>query len=446
MTLLDYLNTLRRYALLIFALVVLCGGGAYLLSTTRPDVYQASATVLVSADRAGSASDLVQGSTYVEQLVSSYAVMVRSEVVLQPVIDELGLDTTPKALAGSLTAETPVNTVLIDIHARRWDPAEARILADAVADQLAVAVSKVSPSIDDEPAVRVTTIQSATLPRFAIAPSPRRWAVGGGLVGLLLGIGLALLLRVFGGRVRDASDVASVASTPTLGEVVEAPRRLTLPAAVLRAPRSAESESLRRVAANMHYLGVDGGMRSFLVTSASPGEGKSSIAAAMALILAETSDRVLLVDADLRSPSLHALTGLEPDVGLSTVLVGDIELDQAIQSWGTAGPHVLTSGPVPPNPGQLVNSDAMKAVLVRAREQYDTVVVDTGPMMMVSDPVWLGHLVEGVLVVARRGHTRTILLGKILNALATARVPASGVVISRGKRPRRGEYGYPVAK
>lgn len=442
MTLIDYVDTLRRHWRLVVALTVLGAVGGYFLASTQPNMYRASATVLVSSDQAGSASDLLQGSVYVESLVTSYAAMATSELVLEPVIDELDLPTTSRGLAGSLTAESPASTFLIEIHAERGEAAEAQDLANAVADELAVAVSDVSPSIQDEPAVRVNTIQSATLPAGPFAPDERRMAAMGGAAGLLLGVAFALLLRAFGGRIRDVADATAVTTTPVLGEVVEAPRRSTLPGVVLQDPRSGEAESVRAVAANMHYLGVDGGLKSFLVTSSSPAEGKSSIACAMALILAEASARVLLVDADLRSPAIHDLTGLEPSVGLSTVLVGDVDLESAVQHWTPNSLEVLTSGPVPPNPGQLLNSDSIRTVLQQAKRQYDIVIVDTGPLALVSDAVWLGHLVDGVLVVARRGKTKTRALARVLDTLHAARTPASGVVINGGRRKRRSKYSY----
>ncbi len=442
MTLIEYLNTLRRHWRPVVVCTLLGGVLGYLLAASQPSAYRASATVLVSADRAGTTSDLLQGSAYVESLVTSYAVLATSEIVLQPVIDDLGWDTTPKGLAGSVTAASPTSTVLIEISADRGDPVEAQQLANSVADELAAAVSEVSPSIADQPAVTVTTIQTADVPGAPFAPNPRRSSALGAFVGLVLGVGIALLLRALGGRVRDANDAAEASATPVLGQVVQAQRRRTLPDMVMSDPRSAEAESVRGVAANMHYLGVDGGFRSFLVTSSAPAEGKSSVACALALTMTETSSRVLLVDADLRSPTVHELTGLVASVGLSTVLVGDVDFDSAIQHWSSRQLDVLTSGPVPPNPGQLLTSDALRAVIEMAEKRYDVVVVDTGPLSLVSDAVWLGHLVDAIIVVARRGKTKTRALARVLETLAAARTPASGVIVNGALRSRRSKYGY----
>ncbi len=442
MTLAEYLDTLKRYWSTILALTVIATIGAYVYEARQPNIYRGSATVLVSADRAGTASELVQGSEYVKSLVSSYVVMATSELVLQPVIEDLGLETTPRSLGKTLTVESPVNTVLIDIHAERRDSNEARELADAVAAELARAVSTVSPEVGGSSAVRVTTIQSAVTPQYPVSPNPLRSGVLGALAGLLLGVLVALVRRAIGGRVGEAADVASVSPAPVLGVVDEARRGLTLPAAVLGDPRSHEAESVRSVAANLHYLNVEDGLRALLVTSASPAEGKSSLSSALALILAETATRVLLVDADLRSPSLHTFTGLEPAVGLTSVLVGDTSVQDALQPW-LPNLDVLTSGPVPPNPGQLLTSEGFRSFLAEARAQYEVVIVDTGPMTIVSDAVWLSHLVDGILVVARRGKTRTRVLGQVLQTLEAARGHSLGVILTRGRsRPASRKYGY----
>lgn len=440
MTLVDYVTTLRRSWRVIVAVMVLGAVLGYAYASSKPFAYRATSTVLVSADRAGSASDLVQGSTFVENLVTSYGLMASSELVLQPVIDELDLTETPRQLARALTVDTPLNTVLININVVRGDPEQAQEIANAVADELATAVSEVSPVVEGEPSVRVTTIQSASEPQFPIAPNVRRTTALGGALGLVLGVALAFLRRMLGGRVNDANDVALVTSTPVVGEIVEAKRGTSLPAAVRQNPRSPEAESLRGLAANLHYLTYDGGLRSMVVTSASPGEAKSNVASALALILAEGMGRVLLVDADLRSPSVDALTGLDNTIGLSSVLVGDYDLASAVQPW-SPGVDVLTSGPVPPNPGQLLNSEGLRAVLGELTGKYDLVIIDAGPLRLVSDGVWLGHLVDRVLVVAQYGRTRTRMLAEAFESLAAGGVTASGVVISRIKR-KRGGYGY----
>jgi capsular exopolysaccharide synthesis family protein len=280
------------------------------------------------------------------------------------------------------------------------------------------------------------------VPSVPISPAKKLWVAAGALLGLVIGVGVALGRRLVGSAIADADDVARVTDVPVVGQIAESRRGTTLPAAVLADSLGIEAESLRGLTANLSFLGVDHGLRSLVITSPSPGESKSSVATATALVLAEAAHKVLLVDADLRAPSIHLLTNLDNSIGLSTVLIGDDSLERAVQSWGQDGLHVLTSGPQAPNPGQLLSSDAMRGLLATAESTYDFVVVDSAPLLSVVDAVWLGHMVSGALVVARRGKTTSRALSRALDTLASSRTSVSGIVISRVRRGTKTKYAY----
>jgi succinoglycan biosynthesis transport protein ExoP len=442
MTLMDYLTSLRRYWAAIVALVVLGAVGGYLYAASKTPVYRASTSVLVTSELGNTGSDLVQGSTYVQNLVSSYVVLASSPKVLQPVIDDLNLDTTPQALGHRVSADSPLNTVLININVSGTDPRDTADVADSVTKSLSDAVADVSPKVNGKPAIRLTTTKTATVPTVPISPNKKRLTALGGLLGLLLGVGIALVRRTFGTAITNASDVSRVTDAPVVGEIIETKRGTTLPAAVLNDSLGIEAESLRGLTANLSFLGVGRGLRSIVITSPTSGESKSSVATAASLVLAEASHKVLLIDADLRAPTIHTLTGLDNAIGLTTVLIGENTLETAVQSWGESGMHVLTSGPQAPNPGQLLSSDAMRALIAEAENAFDFVVVDSAPLLSVVDAVWIGHMVSGALVVVRRGKTTPRALRRALDTLAASRTSVSGIVISRVKRKTRAKYAY----
>jgi succinoglycan biosynthesis transport protein ExoP len=440
MTLMEYVAALRRYWLAVVSLAILGAVGGYLFAASETPIYQSSTSVLVTSDLAASGSDLVQGSTYVSNLVSSYVILASSPKVLQPVIDELGLHTSPQSLAGHVTADSPLNTVLIDVAVTDPNPNRAAKIADAITASLSDAVKDVSPSVRDVPAIHLTTLKPANVQHFPIKPRKKLITVLGGLLGLLLGLGFALARRSFGSAITNASDIARVTAVPVVGEIVESKRGMSLPSAVLSNSMGIEAESLRGLTANLSFLGVDRGLRSLVLTSASPGESKSSVATATALVLAEATHKVLLIDADLRAPSIHLLTNLDNSIGLSNVLIGEHSLESAVQPWGQEGLHVLTSGPTPPNPGQLLSSEAMRVLLARTESKYDFVILDSAPVLSVVDAVWLGHMVSGALLVARRGRTTSRALSRALDTLSSSRTSVSGVVISRVPRATRSPY------
>lgn len=443
-TLSEYLKSIRRNWAWVLILALLGGVGGYVVASMTPNTYRSSTAVLLTSDRGGSTSELVQGSTYVQNLVSSYVLLARSELVLQPVIDELGLTVSPQALAATITASSPINSVIIEINVVNRSPRLAQDIAAATTDSLTnVVTTEVAPQNDGQPTIRLTKIQSANEPKSPIAPNTRLYLLIGVLLGLVAGVALALIRTLAWHTVSSSADVATVSSAPVVGEIVNTKRDVTLPGAMLLDPLSIEAESLRSFAANLSFIRVGKGLHSLTVTSAMPAESKSSIVTGLGLALAESGRRVLLIDADLRSPSLAVLTQLDGSLGLTNVLIGELALMEAAQDWGGNSLKVLTAGSTPPNPGQLLSSDAMRALLDTAREHFDIVIIDSAPLLSVTDAKWLGKMTDGALLVVRHDKTTTRSLERVTRALDAATVPILGVVISRMPRRTRNRYGDP---
>jgi succinoglycan biosynthesis transport protein ExoP len=442
MTLAEYMGVFRRYWFGIVVLTLVGALGGYALGARAEVKYRASTSLLVNTVISGSGSDILNGTSYVEKQISSYVGLATSQRVLQSVIDDLHLHISSHTLAGSVSADSPTDTALININAVSPDPVQAAAIANAVTDSLSKEVGAIAPQFEGKPAIRLTTVKTATVPRAAFSPNRRLYIVVGLLAGLLLGLVLALVRRSLGSAINDANDVARVTDLPVVGEIVSSKPGMTLPAAVLRDPTGLEAESMRGLAANLSFLGVDHGLRSLVITSASTGESKSSLAASVSLVLAEGSNKVLLVDADLRKPTIHRLTNLDNSIGLSTVLIGKDTLELAVQPWAHEGLDVLTSGPSAPNPAQLLSSQAMRTLVAKAEASYDFIVIDTAPLLSVADAVWLTHVASGMLVAVRRGHTHPRALRRAMEIVAPTRTSVLGLVITRVRRSSRAKYAY----
>ena len=437
----DYLRTITRRWLLIVIVGLIGGAAAWGYASTIPAQYQATNSVFVTSDRGETTSELLQSSTFTQNLVQSYAQLATTPTVLEPVISRLGLNISAQALAARVTAVTPLNTVFINITVTSRSAAQAVSLADAISDSLATTVENLAPKGPDNlPSITLKTVSPAQLPGAPFAPNTQLIVITGLLLGLVAGVLYALAREVFDTRVSSEKDLNRVSNDPLLGKVGR--KKRTDPAGlVMRVmPHSALAEAYRRVRANLEFIDVDSPPRSAVVTSAVTRDGKSTTAINLALAMAERSSRVLLIDADLRRPSISELCDLEGDVGLTTILLGDVGPEDAIVRWSD-GLDVLPSGAVPPNPGQLLGSAAMKTLMQRLLADYDFIVVDSPPLLPATDALGLAHLTDGAIVVARYKTTTRQQLATTLESLEAVNARILGIVLNQ-VRERRAEVYY----
>ena len=182
--------------------------------------------------------------------------------------------------------------------------------------------------------------------------------------------------------------------------------------------------------------------QSIVITSSLPGEGKSTTSINVAITLADAGTRVALVDADLRRPSVAKYMGLEGSVGLTTVLIGRASVEDVIQPWGNGFLHVLPAGQVPPNPSELLGSLAMAHLLEKLTSQYDVVIIDTAPLLPVTDAAILSKLTGGALLVVGADKLHRSQLAESVGALETVGARILGIVVNRQKRKQSDQYAY----
>ncbi len=216
------------------------------------------------------------------------------------------------------------------------------------------------------------------------------------------------------------------------------------PLVVRDAPRSGRAEAFRQLRTNLQFLGVEDTPRSILLTSTLPAEGKSTTAGNLAIALAQAGERVTIIDADFRHPQLSEYFGTRGSVGLSDVLIGRATLDEALQPWGEDGVlHVLSSDTPPPNPSELLGSSAMGRVVDELSEQ-GTLIIDSPPVLLVTDATVLAKVADTTLLVVRANSTRVEKLERALQALRTVNARVAGVVLNTVKTSHSevNDYGY----
>jgi capsular exopolysaccharide synthesis family protein len=260
----------------------------------------------------------------------------------------------------------------------------------------------------------------------------------------MLAVGVVFLVEYLDDTVKTDEDVQRQLTLPTLGNIgritpVKEPGDHLI---ALNHPRSPISEAYRVLRSNTRFAKIDNPSASLLVTSPGPEEGKTTTAANLAVVLAQAGQKVILVDSDLRRPTLHEFFGLDNHVGLTDLLVDGEDLwNQALRTTDQEGLRILTSGRLPPNPSELLGSDAMRSTLRELEKTADVVVLDSPPLLAVADASILGSIVGGAILVVESGKTRNEAARRAKDTLDNSGVKLLGVVVNRISR-HRGAYGY----
>ncbi|TRY16742.1 polysaccharide biosynthesis tyrosine autokinase [Tessaracoccus rhinocerotis] len=442
MELQQYLRIFRRYwrsAVATFLLGIVLAAGFTLLQSPT---YTSAASIFLTVESGGTAGELSQGATYTERQVASYVNVASTELVLGPVIEELGLDMTQRQLANSLSVTSPAATSIIDVAAQHGDPQQAAAIANAVAQSLLSAVDVLSPpGPDGTRLVSAQVIDSALVPTSPTAPRPVMNLALGGLLGILLGLGQAVLRSVLDTRLRTMEDVESLTEAPVLASIGRIDTSADR-ASERTGQQWANAEAYRRLRTNVGFVGLGGERRSsMVVTSSLAGEGKTETVTNLARVLAHAGESVLLVDADLRRPQLANRMRLDSELGLSDVLTGRGTLQDLVIDVAPGYLAVLPAGTVPPNPSELLGSEAMAHLLATVERQYDYVLFDAPPLLPVTDAVVLSAQTGGAIVVARSGKVRRPQLDAALELLEAGDVTVLGMVLNDVPVTKDNAYG-----
>lgn len=441
----DYLHVVRRSWALIVAVTLagLLGGGA--LSILSKPTYSAQTELFVAIQSSGTVTELQQGNTFSQGRVQSYVKTATTPVVLQPVIDSLGLDVTAEQLAKQVKASTDLDTVVINISVLDNSPVQAAAVAQAIASSLIKAVDDLErPKLGGASPVKLSVITPATPPGSPTSPNTKLDLLLGACMGLVSGLALALGRKALDTKVRGESDVLEITTLPILGGIAFDPDATRKPLLTQSPQHSRRAESYRQLRTNLQFANITGHAKTVLVTSSLPGEGKSTTAINLAIALAQAGHSVCLIDADLRRPMVGEYLGLDATAGLTTALVGMADVNELLHPWGTDNLYVLTSGRIPPNPSELLGSEEMQRLIQGLEHAFDTVIIDAPPLLPVTDAAVLAQHVGGVAVVVGSQRIRRQDLQKSLKALELVGANVLGLVLNRlpGKGPDSYSYSY----
>lgn len=456
----DYLRALRRNWIAIILMTAVGLGAAYGWAKIQTPVYEASVSGLVKTR--STVDDPQQmlsqaNDAAARAKVPTYLVMAGWRNVGEAAAASLGISVSPDVLVQRVTVTNPEGTNIINIAAQGSSPKAASDLATAWMKGLVGQIDK-TDGVNGQPGtspVMIYVAQTAALPQAPIFPSVPTALLIGGLLGLGGGIAFAMIRAVSDRRVRATDDVEERVGVPVVGTIpkvdsVVAERRIVADEAHSGTRVDfAVRESLRALRTNLQFMDVDHPPRTIVVTSALPGEGKSTVAANLAMTLAAAGAHVVLVDGDLRRPTVASTLGLVAGAGLTDVLAGRAKLTDVLQSApDVPGLAVLTSGTIPPNPSEVLGSERMHQ-LIRDMAAHATVIIDAPPLLAVTDGAVLTNQADGALLVIAVAKTTYDVVDKALNALEKARGRVLGLVLNRtpvaGGRAQKYSYDYSSA-
>lgn len=498
----EYFYLFWSWAWLILLAGLLAGAAAYVVSIRTTPIYQTSTRLLLSAPSAIYGVD-PSALVTTQTMTSTYSEMLLDRPVLQGVIDQLELQTTPEDLKKTISVDTVTNTQLLVVTVKGPNPTRASDVANAIASVFAARIRELQsqryaasreglakqvadmdgqititsnqiestsdPSALQQLQARLTqyrTIYSslvtsyeqvrlaesqtstnvvvselAAVPTVPVSPKTTRNTLLAILAGMLFAAGVVFAVDMLDDTIKNPDEIRKKFDLPILGMIAshEAPEDKPI---ALAEPRSPTAEAFRALRTNITFSAVDKPLRRIMVTSPTPQDGKTTVAANLAVVLAQAEKKVVLIDADLRRPHIHRKFGLFNRIGLTDLFVQTWEhLSGVIQFNAVSGLGVITSGPLPPNPAELLTSQKMSQIFDRLGQNFDLILVDTPPLLTVTDAAALATGMDGVILVVKPGVTKLTAIQQALEQLRAVGARVLGVVLNE-VNPGSRKYGY----
>lgn len=440
----DYLRMLTvRWPLILGCTLLLAALAAVLTLRATPQ-YTSTAQLFVTTPQSDG-NEAYQGGLFSQQRAKSYARLITGEEVSQRVIDALDVDMTATELSRQTKAEVVLDTVILSVSVTDTDPELAQRLTQETAKQFVGYVAELeTPDGQDLAPVKASIVDPASLPESPVSPRPLVNLALGLLGGLVLGLGIAVLRELMDTSIKSPEDLARVLDTPILAGIMLDKDTPSTPLITSLDSHHPRVEATRILRTNLQFSDLDEDCKVVVISSAVPGEGKSTVAANLALAAGEAGRSVVIVEGDLRRPRISDYLGIEGSVGLSTVLLGRVGLDEALQETSSKNVVALGSGLLPPNPSEVLQTSAMARLVDTLRSKFDLVVIDAPPLLPVTDAALLATLADGAVLIVRHGKTTREQARLSVERLEAVGARLLGVVMNM--TPKRGAgwraYGY----
>lgn len=411
----------------------------------KKPIYKSSTTYVLISD-SGNEGITTSEVTLNEKLIATYKEIIKSRNILEKVIAKLNLEYTTNELAKNISVQQVSTSSMIRITVSDNDPELAQKIANTIGEEFSSEIESLYKISN------LGMVDPALIPSVASNQSNLKEMVmiNGGAVAVSLMI--VFLLFYFDNTVKDAEQVEDKIKLPVLGNVPIIPKKKGTEKQseliVHIDPKSTISEGVRTIRTNLQFSNVDGNLKKIMVTSSMPGEGKSFTSANLATAFAQDGNKVLMIDCDMRKGRLHKIFKLSNSKGLSNLLIDNVTKNykKYIKETKVENLSIITAGVVPPNPSELLNSEANKKLIEKLEKEYDYIIFDCVPTNGLPDALIVSSLVDKAIIVCAANVTPTEILQKTKNSLQNVDADIAGIVVNKTKASYNKYYGHYYGK
>lgn len=437
------LRIARQYLWIAVILMVVAGGTAFFRSSQQPDEFRTTSQLIMLGE-SGEGVNSYTAQLSSQNLIETYRSLIESDIILQRVVEELQLPYDYVKLDEKVSTSAVTDTLLLQVTVVDTDPNRAATIANAIAEEFQRYIDdNIANNRNVNLSSPVAINNEARIPAEPFEPQPLTAGLLGAFVGLLLAVALIAVLEFLDNTVKPQLDFQGLTGSPMLASIPQAPnvRSGSHQVYTVAQPRSSASEAIRLLRTNLEFASASADIHRFVISSPNPGEGKSTTAANLGVALAQSGARTVVIDADLRRPTLHEIFGVPGDDGLTTLLT------HPNRPWETVARRVavtnlmlIPSGPIPPNPSDLVSSRRFISLLDAIGQEVDLIILDSPPILAASDALAMAAHADGLVLVCYSNKTRLDQLGHASQAIRQGGIRLIGVVLNRTKKQQGATY------
>lgn len=438
----DFFNYLKKYILIICGVVVIFVIGVFIYdkSIKKPLYTTYTTIILTKSNEAQTSTTITQNDILLNQkLVETYTKIIKSKLVLDQVISETGITYTAEELGQNVAVEAYENTEMLKISVTDSDPELSASIANSIAQVFSGEVAKIYQMNN------ISVIDIAQVPEEVSNNTLTRDFFIALFISIFGSIGVIFIIYYFDDSIKLTDDLEEEIGMPVIAKVfksdIGSKNRGKVELLVQKYPKSVVSESIKTLRTNLQFSSVDSELKTILVTSSIPGEGKSFISANLAISFTQTDKKVLIVDCDMRKGRQHRIFKLSNTKGLSNLLIDDMtNYKDYINKTSIKNLYIITRGTVPPNPSELLNSNKNSELIKILRSKFDIIIFDGVPCNGLPDSIIMSKLVDKVLIVSSESVTPRSVLESTKKQLKNVEAPVAGDVLNNVNR-KNSKYG-----